>query len=507
MPTENAARARVPRKRGGADFFLASLPWVWPHALAMGLCQGTMLVPFLLGPLGLGLGAQLLEEPQYTCSFFVAVALSMLANDVVAHRRGTGRGPLAYSLPAMATYVVGVVLLVLHVVCLQGVAAVLVGCAGAVLMGFATACAQLSRARFIATLPTRQGVYIVLAAMLPSAAVVVAAGVLGNPWAGLVLAALPAVGYGFMRFAERRGVGPVGAVDAGAAREVLGTFSLEGASRAGTVAGCAIALGAFVAFASRYELVVLGVPGRLVNPACMAAFLAGLCALVCAVVAATCFKTRTLSMTFVFRMALPCVVAGALLVGLLPPVLESVPGYWAAAFLAAAAMLLIDQMVWVTTAYFMRYDPQISDRTATRFRMLQFFGAAVGAAFSVSGVIDTGVIETMFVGTAALAVAFVVCIPTYEARVVSAGAVAPRLDGLDEEQRRRYSVAFARWGLTAREAEVACLLVEGLDAPGVAERLCVSRATVNTHVRHIYEKMGVHARDEMVAALGQVPGE
>ena len=229
--------------------------------------------------------------------------------------------------------------------------------------------------------------------------------------------------------------------------------------------------------------------------------------MVCAVVAATCFKTRTLSMTFVFRMALPCVVAGALLVGLLPPVLESVPGYWAAAFLAAAAMLLIDQMVWVTTAYFMRYDPQISDRTATRFRMLQFFGAAVGAAFSVSGVIDTGVIETMFVGTAALAVAFVVCIPTYEARVVSAGAVAPRLDGLDEEQRRRYSVAFARWGLTAREAEVACLLVEGLDAPGVAERLCVSRATVNTHVRHIYEKMGVHARDEMVAALGQVPGE
>ena len=197
-------------------------------------------------------------------------------------------------------------------------------------------------------------------------------------------------------------------------------------------------------------------------------------------------------MTFVFRMALPCGVAGALLVGLLPPVLESVPGYWAAAFLAAAAMLLIDQMVWVTTAYFMRYDPQISDRTATRFRMLQFFGAAVGAAFSVSGVIDTGVIETMFVGTAALAVAFVVCIPTYEARVVSAGAVAPRLDGLDEEQRRRYSVAFARWGL---------------DAPGVAERLCVSRATVNTHVRHIYEKMGVHARDEMVAALGQVPGE
>lgn len=507
MPSENAARVRVPRKKGGADSFLGSLPWIWPHALAMGLCQGTMLVPFLLGPLGLGLGAVLLEQPEYTCSFFMAVALSMLADDLVARRRGTGRGPLAYSLPVMAVYVVGVVLLVLHAGCLQGIMASLVGCTGAVLMGFATACAQLSSARFIATLPTRQGVYIVLAAMLPSAAVVTVAGVLGNPWAGLALVALPAAGYGFMRFAELRGVGPVGAADAGAAREVLGAFTLEGASRAGAVAGCAIALGAFVVFAARYELVVLEVPGRLVNPALTAAFLVGLCALVAVVVAGTCFKTRTLSMTFVFRMALPCVVAGALLVGLLPPVLESVSGYWAAAFLAAAAMLLIDQMVWVTTAYFMRYDPQISDRTATRFRMLQFFGAAVGAAFSVSGVIDTGVIETMFVGTAVLAVAFVVCVPTYEPRVVSAGAVAPRLDGLDEGQRQRYAVAFARYGLTAREAEVACLLVEGLDAPAVAQRLCVSRATVNTHVRHIYEKMDVHARDEMVAALGRVPGE
>lgn len=507
MPTENAARARVPRRKGGAGSFLDSLPWVWPHALAMGLCQGTMLVPFLLGPLGLGLGARLLEEPQYTCSFFAAVALSMLANDVVARRRGVGRGPLAYSLPVAAAYVVGVVLLVLHVGCLQGIAAVLVGCAGAVLMGFATACAQLSSARFIATLPTRQGVYIVLAAMLPSAVVLMAAGMLRDPWAGLVLAVLPAAGYGFMRFAERRGMGSAGAGDPGAGQEVLGAFSLNGAGRAGAVAGCAIALGAFVVFAARWEFTSLGVPSSLAAPGFSAAFLAGLCALVCAVVAATCFKTRTLSMTFVFRMALPCVVAGALLVGLLPPVLESVPGYWAAAFLAATAMLLIDQMVWVTTAYFMRYNPQISDRTATRFRMLQFFGAAVGAAFSVPGVINTGVIETMFIGTAVLAVAFVVCIPTYEARVVSAGAVAPRLDGLDEGQRQRYSVAFARWGLTAREAEVACLLVEGLDAPGVAERLCVSRATVNTHVRHIYEKMGVHARDEMVAALGQVPGE
>ena len=86
-------------------------------------------------------------------------------------------------------------------------------------------------------------------------------------------------------------------------------------------------------------------------------------------------------------------------------------------------------------------------------------------------------------------------------------AVESNALGAQEGYNRRCTDLSDEYRLTAREAEVACLLVEGLDAPGVAERLCVSRATVNTHVRHIYEKMGVHARDEMVAALGQVPGE
>lgn len=507
MPADSAGRVRFPRKRGGSDTFFGCLPWIWPHALAMGLCQGTMLVPFLLGPLGLGLGAQLLEDPWYTCSFFLAVALSMLGNDVAVRRRGTGRGPLAYTLPVTMVYIAGVVMLVLHEACLKGAAAVLVGCLGAAFMGFATACAQLSSARFIASLPTRPGVYIVLAAMLPSAVVLAVAGMLRNPWAGLMFAALLAVGYGFMRFAERRGMGPAEPTDIGMPREVLGTFSLEGAGRAGAVAGCAIALGAFVVFAARWEFSQLGVPSRQAGPVFSAVFLMGLCVLVALVVALACFRTRTLSMTFVFRMALPCVMAASLLTGFLSPVLESVPGYWTAAFLAASAMLLIDQMVWVTTACFMRENPSISDRVVARFRTFQFFGVAVGAALSVPGVVGVGVIETMFVGTAVLAVAFVVCIPTYEPRVVSAGASAPRFDGLDEGQRQRYSVAFARWGLTAREAEVACLLAEGLDAPSMAQRLCVSRATVNTHVRHIYEKMSVHSRDEMVATLGRVPEE
>jgi DNA-binding CsgD family transcriptional regulator len=49
-------------------------------------------------------------------------------------------------------------------------------------------------------------------------------------------------------------------------------------------------------------------------------------------------------------------------------------------------------------------------------------------------------------------------------------------------------------GLTAREAEVLRLLARGLSSAQIAEQLVVSLATVNTHVRSIYTKLGVTSR-------------
>jgi NarL family two-component system response regulator LiaR len=52
--------------------------------------------------------------------------------------------------------------------------------------------------------------------------------------------------------------------------------------------------------------------------------------------------------------------------------------------------------------------------------------------------------------------------------------------------------------LTEREREVLKLLVEGLNNPEIATRLCVSRSTVKTHVSHILAKLGVTSRLEAV---------
>jgi NarL family two-component system response regulator LiaR len=50
--------------------------------------------------------------------------------------------------------------------------------------------------------------------------------------------------------------------------------------------------------------------------------------------------------------------------------------------------------------------------------------------------------------------------------------------------------------LTPRELEVLALMVEGLNNPGIAERLSISRATASVHVSNILSKLGVSNRVE-----------
>jgi DNA-binding CsgD family transcriptional regulator len=50
--------------------------------------------------------------------------------------------------------------------------------------------------------------------------------------------------------------------------------------------------------------------------------------------------------------------------------------------------------------------------------------------------------------------------------------------------------------LTAREQEVLGLLMEAFTNQEIADRLCVSLRTVETHLGHIYGKLGVRGRPE-----------
>jgi DNA-binding NarL/FixJ family response regulator len=60
------------------------------------------------------------------------------------------------------------------------------------------------------------------------------------------------------------------------------------------------------------------------------------------------------------------------------------------------------------------------------------------------------------------------------------------------------SKASSDFNLTAREKELLGLLVEGMNYKTIAEKLFISPFTVQTHIKHIYEKLHVNTRSEAV---------
>lgn len=56
----------------------------------------------------------------------------------------------------------------------------------------------------------------------------------------------------------------------------------------------------------------------------------------------------------------------------------------------------------------------------------------------------------------------------------------------------------ARYFLSTREVDVLGLLMAGRSGPYIADQLCISANTVKTHIRHIYTKLDVHDRQELL---------
>ena len=56
----------------------------------------------------------------------------------------------------------------------------------------------------------------------------------------------------------------------------------------------------------------------------------------------------------------------------------------------------------------------------------------------------------------------------------------------------------AEFSLSARETEIVMLIARGFTTDNVAKKLVISPYTVNTHIRHVYEKVGIHKRSELI---------
>ena len=74
--------------------------------------------------------------------------------------------------------------------------------------------------------------------------------------------------------------------------------------------------------------------------------------------------------------------------------------------------------------------------------------------------------------------------PTVAARVLNAFA--------------RYSRPSRDYGLTAREKEILTRLIDGLSKKQLADQLCISPHTVETHLKNIYAKLHVHSQIDVI---------
>ena len=68
--------------------------------------------------------------------------------------------------------------------------------------------------------------------------------------------------------------------------------------------------------------------------------------------------------------------------------------------------------------------------------------------------------------------------------------------GYLENRMYRCALVARHFGLTHREEEVLSLLAQDMSSTAIEETLCIAHGTLRVHVRHIYAKLGVHAREE-----------
>ena len=85
----------------------------------------------------------------------------------------------------------------------------------------------------------------------------------------------------------------------------------------------------------------------------------------------------------------------------------------------------------------------------------------------------------------------------YEGKSSVNGMIAKKL--LEYFQKERQVHLPAKYNLTKREQEILELLMDGFTYKEIAAKSFISVQTLNTHIKNIYHKLGVHSRAEITA--------
>lgn len=81
----------------------------------------------------------------------------------------------------------------------------------------------------------------------------------------------------------------------------------------------------------------------------------------------------------------------------------------------------------------------------------------------------------------------------------------PAYESIEESVRHQCHNVAKRYGLSGREEEILGYLVRGRNLTTIADETILSPNTIKTHVNHIYLKLDVHTREELVMRIEETP--
>lgn len=164
---------------------------------------------------------------------------------------------------------------------------------------------------------------------------------------------------------------------------------------------------------------------------------------------------------------------------------------------------LVFLFMWVLVASVFRSSPE----TAVRFFGLTYgfwsmgsLGGALSSVFLTGRVPSDQAQLVVFVAALAAAVGYAAIFTEREANEL--------VQIMPLRRRRPFKekcLAVAKqYKLTPRETEVATLIAQGRDSAHIEQKLFLSRSTVQTHRMHVYQKLGIHSRQELLDVIEQV---
>ncbi len=125
------------------------------------------------------------------------------------------------------------------------------------------------------------------------------------------------------------------------------------------------------------------------------------------------------------------------------------------------------------------------------------FGSLLFAAYSKFADANPDLLHTASLFLVIIVVVAYIYVFTERDSISILGPDDKRNDLQTNTQERCDDIA-THFGLSERESEILLLVAKGRSTPRIQEELCISTNTVNSHIKHIYQKMDVHSRQEIL---------